>query len=196
VGISELTFSILRKDGEMAELKGKFIQLACNFLSSSPVTQQAAMRAVQIKAGMSHEELNPEEFYPTSILDAVFKEIDNNESEMMAQVRKKVIGQEVYSTIKFTVGIPEHIKTPLDHVKFEAEGFLLNHRGADVRPRRILKAEDHLVIIEAPAPGYDCTWIEGVFEGILRMTGHAGKVVKQTMCVKNGDDTCVYEIKW
>lgn len=180
----------------MAKLKGKFIQLACNFLSSAPSTQQAAMRAVHNKAGIPHDQLDPEEYYDTSILDAVFKEIDNNENEMMARVRKKVIGQEVYSTIKYTVGIPEHIKTPLDHVKFEAEGFLLNHSGADVRPRRILSAEDHQVIIEAPSPGYDCTWIEGVFEGILRMTGHPGNVVTQSKCVKKGDDTCVFDIKW
>ena len=180
----------------MAQLKGKFVQLACNFLSSSPQTQQAAMRAVQSAAGMPYDELDPEEFYDTFIIDSVFKAIDDSESEMMARVRKKVIGQEVYSTIKYTVGIPEHIKTPLDHVKFEAEGFLLNHKGADVRPRRILSAEEGHVSIEAPAPGYDCTWIEGVFEGILRMTGHPGNVVKQSKCMKNGDNTCVYEIKW
>lgn len=180
----------------MAQIKAKFIQLACNFLSSSPETQRAAVAAVERNAGKPYKELDPEGYYDTSVLDAIFKEIDSHESEFMAQVRKKVIGQEVYSTIRFTVGIPEHIKTPLDHVKFEAEGFLLNHRGADVKPRRILLAEDRHVVIEAPSPGYDCTWIEGVFEGILRMTGQAGKAVKQTTCVKKGDRTCVFDIEW
>ena len=180
----------------MAQIKGKFIQLACGFLSTAPETQRAAIAAVEQKAGMSYKDLDPEAYYDTNVLDAVFKQIDTHESELLAWVRKKVIGQEVYSTIKYTVGIPEHIKTPLDHVKFEAEGFLLNHRGEDVKPRRILHSEDGHVIIEAPSPGYDCAWIEGVFEGILRMCGHAGKAVTQTKCVKRGDDTCVYDIKW
>jgi len=149
----------------MAQVKAKFIQLACDFLSSSPETQRAAIAAVERNAGKPYKELDPEAYYDASVLDAVFKEIDNHESELMARVRKKVIGQEVYSTIRFTVGIPEHIKTPLDHVKFEAEGFMLNHRGGDVKPRRILLAEDRHVVIEAPSPGYDCTWIEGVFVG-------------------------------
>ena len=180
----------------MAQVKAKFIQLACDFLSSSPETQRAAIAAVERNAGKPYKELDPEAYYDASVLDAVFKEIDNHESELMARVRKKVIGQEVYSTIRFTVGIPEHIKTPLDHVKFEAEGFMLNHRGGDVKPRRILLAEDRHVVIEAPSPGYDCTWIEGVFEGILRMTGHSGKQVKQSKCVKKGDHTCVFDIEW
>ena len=180
----------------MAQIKAKFIQLACDFLSSSPETQQAAIAAVERKTEKRYKELDPEAYYDTSVLEAVFKEIDSHESEFMARVRKKVIGQEVYSTIRFTVGIPEHIKTPLDHVKFEAEGFMLNHRGEDVKPRRILLAEGRHVVIEAPSPGYDCTWIEGVFEGILRMTGHAGQEVRQTKCVKKGDNTCVFEIVW
>lgn len=180
----------------MAQIKAKFIQLACDFLSSNPDAQKAAIAEVEGRVGRSYKSLDPEEFYDTYILDSVFKEIDKHESEFMARVRKKVIGQEVYSTIKYTVGIPEHIKTPLDHVKFEAEGFLLNHRGADVKPRRILQAEDHKVLIEAVSPGYDCTLIEGVFEGILRMCGHTNKSVKQTKCLKNGDDTCIFEISW
>jgi hypothetical protein len=189
---------IMDKEGKetMAQVKAKFIQLACNFLSSSPDTQRDAIANVERKVGKPYKELDPEAYYDTSVLDVVFKEIDRHESEFMARVRKKVIGQEVYSTIKFSVGIPEHIKTPLDHVKFEAEGFLLNHKGADVVPRKILLAEDHHVVIEAPSPGYDCTWIEGVFEGILRMTGHSGKTVKQTACVKKGDRTCVFDITW
>jgi hypothetical protein len=186
----------LERRNRVAQIKGKFIHLACDFLSSNSETQEAAIEAVKRKAGKSYKDLDPEEFYDTSVLDGVFKAIDGCESEFMAAVRKKVIGQEVYSTIRFTVGIPEHVKTPLDHVKFEAEGFLLNHRGSDVKPRQVLLAEDHHVVMEAPSPGYDCVWIEGVYEGILRMTGHAGKTVKQTKCVKRGDQTCVFDIAW
>jgi predicted hydrocarbon binding protein len=181
----------------MAELKGKFIALACNFLHTKPVARQTAIASVRSMTGKDPTELDPEEYYDTKVLDSVFQAVLNSESETVARAALKVIGQEVYYEIKWTVGLPDSLDSPLDYVKFEMEGFRLNHRGPDVVQRRILQAEDGHVIIEAPSPGYNCIWIEGVFEGILRMCGkvRTGRVV-QTQCVMKGDPTCVYDIKW
>ncbi len=52
------------------------------------------------------------------------------------------------------------------------------------------------VVVEAPSPGYNCKVIEGVFLGIAGMFDVEGGSVEQTKCVKNGDDTCEYTIKW
>jgi len=54
----------------------------------------------------------------------------------------------------------------------------MNHRGADVRPRTFITTKDHLVVVRAPAPGYNQKLYEGVFLGILEMCGiTTGKVV-------------------
>lgn len=180
----------------MAEIKGKFVTLAHGFLSTRPAIQSNAAARVRSMTGSDPKELDPEGWYDTKVLDAVFQEVYSAEDKLGAWVALKVIGQEVYSTIKYTVGLPDHLKTPLDFVKFEADGFLANHRGSDVRPRNIVKAEDRHVVIEAPAPGYDCVWIEGVYEGILRMNAIYGGKVKQTKCVKKGDSICEYDIQW
>ncbi len=180
----------------MAEIRGKFITLACSFLNTRPQIKQEAEAAVQRLTGTAAAKLDPEEFYDTRVLDSVFQVISAHEDELGAWVAKKVIGQEVYSTIKWTAGIPEHVTSPLDYVKFEAEGFLANHRGSDVTPRRIVSAENGHVVVEARSPGYDCTWIEGVYEGILRMNNIYDGKVTQTRCIKNGDATCEFDITW
>lgn len=77
----------------------------------------------------------------------------------------------VYPTIKRTAGLPPSLKTPLDFLKFEAEGLLANHRGADVRPRKFMKAVDREVVVDAPAPDERSKLYEGVFLGILEITG-------------------------
>jgi hypothetical protein len=180
----------------MAEVKGKFITMAASFLRSKPELQEIVYNAVQNATGHRPPDLEPEEWYATSALDTVFQTVRLHQEEFDAWVTLKVMGQEVYYTIKYSGGIPPHVNTPLEMIKFEAEGFLANHRGDDVQPRRILQAQDRHVVMEAPSPGYDCAFIEGVYEGILRMNGIYESKVTQSQCIKNGDATCVYDIKW
>jgi hypothetical protein len=146
--------------------------------------------------GKDPYDLDPEGWYDTKVWGATFDAIEANAPGIEGWAAIKVIGQLVYPTIRTTVGLPAHLVTPLDFVKFEAEGFLQNHRGFDVIPRKILKAEEGEIIMDAPSPGYNCTIIEGVFEGILNMCGVRNKLVKQTQCVKRGDPTCVFSITW
>ena len=88
------------------------------------------------------------------------------------------LGRNVYPTIKKTSGLPPEIKTVLDLLVFEARGFELNHRGADVKPRKFIMKEDKHVIIQAPAPGYSQKLYDGVYLGILQMYGiNNGKVI-------------------
>jgi predicted hydrocarbon binding protein len=181
----------------MAEIKGKFINLAYNFLRTRPAAQQAATSAVQRLTGTPAGELDPEQFYDTKVLDEVFQAVLNSEQGIRAKAALKTIGQEVYYEIKWTAGLPDNLQDPVDYVKFEAEGFLANHRGTGVIPRKFVKSEPGHCVVEAPSPGYNCIWIEGVYEGILRMCGKLKTAnVTQTQCVMNGDPTCVYDIKW
>ncbi len=180
----------------MAEIKGKFITLACDLIKSKPQARAAAVDAVKKSTGAEPEALEPEAFYDTKVLNSVFTAIEQDSPGVVGAASIKFIGRLVYPTIKNTAGLPDHLKTPLDFVKFEGDGFLANHRGPDVVPRRFEKLEEGHVIVEAPSPGYNCIFIEGVFEGILGMVGVAGASVRQTQCARKGDNTCVYDIKW
>ncbi|MEW6351796.1 MAG: hypothetical protein AB1646_22335 [Thermodesulfobacteriota bacterium] len=180
----------------MAEVKGKFISLACSLIQTKPDALQAAINAVQKMTGSDYRDLNPEGWYDTKVFDAVFSALEEHSSPILAWAAIKVIGLRVYPTIEATVGLPKHFKSPLDFVVFEAEGFLANHRGPDVIPRKFLKSEEGHVIVDAPSPGYNCALIEGVFEGILQMCGVRNGRVVQTKCKKKGDRTCVYDITW
>lgn len=180
----------------MADVKGKFITLACSLLMTKPKAQEIASKTVKEQTGKDYTELEPEEWYDTKILNAVYQAIRDNSSSILADAAIKFIGQKVYPTIEKTTGLPKDLKTPLDFIKYEAEGFKLNHRGADVKPRKILEAKEGKVLIQATSPGYDCTLIEGVYEGILKMCGVQDKEVIQTKCVKKGDPDCEYLITW
>jgi len=180
----------------MAEIKGKFISLACSLLETKPEAKAAALAAVKQMTGKEWNELEPEGWYNTKVLEAVFKAIMDHTSPLLGWAAIKVIGRGVYPTIQRTVGLPTHLATPEDFVKFEAQGFLANHRGADVIPRKVIKAEPGMVVMEAPSPGYNCSFIEGVYEGILIMCDIRHGKVKQSRCVTKSDPTCEYVITW
>lgn len=176
----------------MAKMKGKFITLSCNLLETKPNAKKEALNAVKNLTGKEFNELDPEGWYDTGVIQAVFKAIEDNSSPLLARAAIKLIGQRVYPTIEKTAGLPKTLKTPLDFIKFEAEGFLLNHQGADVKPRKILVSEEKNVVIEANSPGYSPILIEGVFLGILEMSGiKTGRVDYKE---ENGNS--IYSIKW
>jgi hypothetical protein len=102
----------------------------------------------------------------------------------------------IYPSIKTAGGLPPALNRPLDLIKFEAEGFLAHHRGADVKPRKFIKAVEHDVVVEAPAPGYNSRLYEGVFLGILEMCGVMTGKVEQTRCQEKGDNTSEFHIMW
>ncbi len=159
----------------MAEVKGKFIMLACSLMGAYPEAQAQANEYLKKVTNKGRTELEEEGWYDTKIFDEV---MELYAKASLSGYRAIVtLGRKVYPTIKKTAGIPENIKTPLDFIKFEAEGFLLNHKGSDVIPRKIIKAVDKEVIVQAPAPGYNEILYEGVFLGILEMCGvTTGKV--------------------
>ncbi|MBP9885631.1 MAG: hypothetical protein KBF93_05020 [Leptospiraceae bacterium] len=176
----------------MAQIKGKFITLSCSLLETKPNAKKEALDVVKNLTGKEFTELDQEGWYDTKVFQAVFKAIEDNTSPLLARAAIKLIGQKVYPTIEKTAGLPKTLKTPLDFIKFEAEGFLMNHQGADVKPRKIMTAEDKNVVIEANSPGYSPVLIEGVFLGILEMCGiKTGRVDYKE---ENGNS--IYYITW
>jgi hypothetical protein len=166
----------------MAKVKGKFITLACSLMAAYHDAQTEANEYLKKMTGKGWTELEQEGWYDTKIFNEVMELYAK--SSLSGSNAIVTLGRKVYPTIKKTAGIPEHIKTPLDFIKFEAEGFLLNHDGDDVIPRKILKAFDKEVVVQAPAPGYNEKLYEGVFLGILEMckisTGQVENIGKST----------------
>ena len=102
------------------------------------------------------------------------------------------LGRGVYPLIKKTAGIPDDVLTPRDLIEYEMKGFLENHRGRDVKPRKLIKSENGHIIIQAPAPDYSQKLYEGVYLGILEMFGiKDGKVI-----MTKGVPYFEYEIIW
>ena len=179
----------------MAQIKGKFIKLTGFLMSLYKDAQQSANSYLQQELGIDFKDIEDEKFYDTKIWSRFM-----DEYAQVSVTKDKAyvtLGQKVYPTIKKTTGLPDHLKTPLDYILYEAEGFKLNHRGSDVIQRKILQKQDKHIIMEAPAPGYDCRLYEGVFLGILQMIGVSSGKVIQTKCQQHkGDSTCEFHITW
>ena len=178
----------------MADVKGKFISLSVLLMEVYKEGQREADSLVKSQTGMSAADLDPEGWYNTSIFNDVMETYARH--SVTGETAIVTLGRNVYPTIKKTAGLPPHLKTPLDFIKFEAEGFLLNHRGADVVPRKFVHAREGDVLVQAPAPGYNPILYEGVYLGILAMNGvKTGKVVV-TKSTRKGDPTDEFHITW
>ncbi len=180
----------------MADVKGKYITMACRLLETKPEAKKAALQSVKNLTGKEYNELDQEGWYDGKVLESIFQAIREYSTPIIANAAIKLIGQKIFPSIDQTVGLPKHLKTPLDFIKYDIESFKNDHRGSDVKQRKIIEAQEGKVLMEATSPGYDCTLIEGVFLGILNMCGVKNKEVIQTKCVKKGDQDCVYLIKW
>ncbi len=180
----------------MAEIKGRFITLACSLLETKPEAKAAALSSVKQMTGKEWNELDAEGWYDTEVLQSVFQAIMDHTSAVRGWAAIKVIGRKVYPTIQRTVGLPSHLSTPLDFLEFAAERFLESHRGDDVVPRKVIAADPGRVVVDAVSPGYSCALTEGVYEGILIMCNIRNGKVTQSRCVAKGDPTCEYVITW
>jgi hypothetical protein len=178
----------------LAEVKGRFITLTGTLMSVHPRKLDQADTLLMAKCGKHWNELDPDGWYDTSswdvFMDAYVKASVAGEGALV------LLGRNIYPTIKKAGGLPAALKTPLDLIKVEAEDFLAEHRGADVRPRKFIKAVDHDVVVEAPAPGYNSRLYEGVCLGILEICGVAAGSVEQTRSQEKGDPTSEFHIMW
>ncbi len=171
----------------MANIKGKFITLSGHLLGGNQEVIAKANNFLENEIGLTHLELDPEEFYDVKLFSEFLEICFNNNG--MKENGYVILGKRVYPTIKRTTGLPPHLNSTLDFILFEAEGFLANHEGEGVVPRTFLKKENGLVEIVAKAPGYNSKLYEGVFLGILEMCGETnGKV--------NIIDVDTFKITW
>lgn len=177
-----------------AEVRGNIVSLTGALMSAYPALQKQANQILFEKTGKNWDEIGIEDWVDTYIWHQ-FMDVYSKGS--IAGDRSLItLGRKIYPTIKKSGGLPPEMDSALKVLIMECETFLDYHRGADVEKRRILKAEEGNFIVNAKSPGYTCKVIEGVYMGILELFGIETGMVNQTECVCDGDQSCVFDVRW
>jgi hypothetical protein len=178
----------------MAQLRGKYITMMGAFMGAYQNARKEVDDLLFAQTGKKYNELEPEGWYDTKWLH-LFQEayVKASPSKEVARV---TYGRSIYPSLKRANLLPTNLKTALDFIKYEADGFKDSHKGTDVKPRKFIKLTEGDVIVEASAPGYNSKLYEGIYLGILEMLGiKTGKVV-QTKSQEKGDSTSEFHITW
>lgn len=176
----------------MVEVRGKFITLAAGFIKIYPRYYDKADAFVLEKTGLRQTQLDPEAWYDARIyayLMECFVEASPTKEKALI-----TLGRGIYPTIQRTVGLPPGLETIEDFVEFEAKAYLDNVRGPGVRPRRISKLADGHLRIQLRMDEQPCKIGEGVYQGMLTMTGNPDGIVEHRRCIRNGDPECEFHI--
>ena len=176
----------------MPQVKGKFITMAGYLMAVYKEEQLKADEMLFLKIGKHFNELDAEGFYDVSIYDEFMRKYA--EASITGEKAILTLGKNTFPLIKRTVGLPSHINSALDLIKFSAQQFVNDHKG--LPPITILKAERWNVILKLPKLGYDCLVVEGVYLGILEIFGIRNGRIAHNTCVKKGDPYCRLEINW
>ncbi|MBC7921289.1 MAG: hypothetical protein H7Z75_09395 [Ferruginibacter sp.] len=160
----------------MAEVKGISIMVCGDLMSPDQKHIQKANQYLQILTGKaSYKELHPSEWYDVRVYEYFMDTFA--EASVTGEYALVILGKRIYPRLNKLGVLPKSLTTPLDFIQYEAQGFLDNHRGAGVVPRRFIKATAGEVIVHAPAPGYNSKLYEGIYLGILDVCGvKTGKV--------------------
>lgn len=178
----------------MAEVKGKFITLAAGFIKIYPKFYEKADAFVLAKTGLHQDKLDPEAWYDARLyaylMDCYVEASITGEKALVT------LGRGIYPTIKRTVGFPPGLETPMDFIEFEARGYLENLRGPEIRPRKITKVSARHAVVQLRMDEQPCKVMEGVYQGMLEITGQSQGTVEHRKCIKKGDAECEFHITW
>lgn len=175
------------------EIKGQFITTLCNLLETSPEVKVAAFEHVKQVTGKSYDKLDPQGWYPIRASTGILEMISKEYTPVLTRVRFKTMGSNVYPTMKAHGGIPADVNTPGKLMRFEAEGYMKSHRGAEVVPHKILKDAPNEFIVQVDLlPGTPSAMYEGVYLGILKMCGISSGIVRVT----EKDGHTLFHVNW
>ena len=178
----------------MLEVRGKFIRLAGRLMTLYPEQRKKADAVLAARTGKHWDELDPAEWYEADLYKVFLDTYC--ESSVTGEKALLTLGRNVFPTKKKLGDLPDDITSALDLLVYSTRSFTEDHRGAGIRPVRIVKASEGEVILDIPDHGYDCRVDEGVYLGILGMFGIDNGVVEQVRCKKKGDSSCEFHIAW
>ncbi len=179
----------------MSEVRGKYITMVASLMSLYTKQRTEADTMLFNQTGKHYNELEPEGWYDIKWANLFLdKYVEASLSGNNALV---TYGRRIYPTIKQKNGLPSHLKTVLDFLKYETEGYIQSHRGPDIKPRTIIKAvEGEFIVQGLVPPWYKAKLLEGVFLGILEMCGERnGKVVSKPIPEKE-DNIVEFYVTW
>ena len=178
----------------MPEVRGKFIKLAGSLMSLYPEQREKADAFLVERTGKHWDQVDPMEWYEADIYE---KFLDTYcESSVTGQKALLTLGRNIFPTKRKLGELPEDISSALDLLIYSTRSFPEDHRGAGIRPVKIIKATEGDVILDVPDHGYDCMVDEGVYLGIMSMFDIENGEVEQTRCKKKGDSSCEFHITW
>ena len=122
----------------MPQVKGKFITMAGLLMSIYEEQQKKADDMLYQKLGKHFKELDPEGFYDAKIYNDFMHKYA--EASITGEKAILTLGKNTFPLIKETQGLPPHINSALELIKFSAEQFSKDHRG--VAPIKILEAKE------------------------------------------------------
>lgn len=178
----------------MVEVRGKYIKLIGSLMSLYPDHRVKVDKLLFEQTGKHYNELEPEGWYDVKWANLFIDEY--TKASLSGEEALVTFGRMIYPTLEKIAGFPPSLKTTLDFIKFEAEGFERAHRGSGIKPRKFIKAIEGEVIVEAHSPGYNSKLYQGVFLGILEMRGVRNGKVVQTKSQEKGDPTSEFHITW
>ena len=174
----------------MAETKGKLIILCGRLMVLYKDSLKEADNELFKRVGLHYNELDPEGWYDTKLF-ALF--IDKYaEASITKENAIITLGKSMYPQIKRMGGLPNHIKTPIDLLKYSVETFLKNHRGREVRPKKLVEAINGRVVIHGTNPYFSQKLCKGVYLGILGMYN----VKNPKVVITKGFPNVEYIITW
>lgn len=177
----------------MDELRGKFISVVCKLLETKPEVKAAVLDYVLKQTGKPCDQIDSEGWYPVEVFAGACRVVEEKTTPILARAALKAMGTKIYPAIKATVGLPPHLKTPSDFLRFEAEGYLVSYRGPSVHPREVIKDEPNAYSLQADMPqGVPIPLMEGVFLGILQIAG----VYNGSVRVEEKNGHVYYHITW
>lgn len=178
----------------MAEVKGKFIILVASLMKVYKDHIKKADDFIYSGTGKHWNELDPEGWYDTkfykNFMDCYIEASVSKEKALVT------LGKNIYPTIKRTTGFPPGLETPEDFIRFEADGYLANLRGPEIKPRNITKKGDRHIIVKMNMKEQPCKTMEGIYLGMLEMTGNKHGKVEHKRCILKGDPECEFHITW
>ena len=135
------------------------------------------------------ERVKDMQWVPASIVQDVIAGVSQSDPD-----KARILGRTVPYTMKAQL---ESLGATDPVMAMETMGVVrtMTSRGPDVGHVKVLSYGEGEVEVESKSL-WDCTFEEGMFQGLARVFGGRNVKSTQTRCVKQGDEACVHRITW
>ncbi len=154
-----------------------------------------AMQNPSLTLGKNYEKYknyDPEGLYPASEFIQLTDEIEKK----LGQLHLKRIGENIAEALKPTFD-ENNIKTAEDFIKSFVDLYNFSVIGDEKGTWTLVSLDPkrRTAVLKKDTP-FNCILEEGILKRGLKFFSRDLVVVKQTTCVRRGDDYCTFEVSW